>query len=113
MALKFDEKGLIPTIVQDAANGDVLMFAWMNEKSLRLTRDTGQAWFWSRSRSELWHKGATSGHTLDVRDIRYDCDCDVLLLKVNPAGPACHTGERTCFFRQITPETQDDDIVAV
>ncbi len=113
MPLKFDEKGLIPAIVQDAANGEILMFAWMNEESLGRTRESGQAWFWSRSRQELWHKGATSGNTLAVQEIRYDCDADVLLVKVDAAGPACHTGERSCFFRQITPETTDDEIVGL
>lgn len=113
MPLKFDEKGLIPAIVQDAANGEILMFAWMNEESLRRTRESGQVWFWSRSRRELWHKGATSGNTLAIQEIRYDCDADVLLLKVDAAGPACHTGERSCFFRVITPETRDEDIVGV
>jgi phosphoribosyl-AMP cyclohydrolase len=99
--LKFDEKGLIPAIVQDEANGEILMFAWINEESLANTRRSGQAWFWSRSRKELWHKGATSGNTLDVSEIRYDCDEDVLLLKVHANGPACHTGERSCFFRAL------------
>ena len=99
--LKFDEKGLIPAIVQDDETGQVLMFAWMNEESLGLTRESKQAWFWSRSRKELWHKGATSGSTLDVREIRYDCDEDVLLVKAHPNGPACHTGERSCFFRVL------------
>lgn len=113
MGLKFDDRGLIPAIVQDATSGEVLMFAWMNGESLRRTRESGQAWFWSRSRQELWHKGATSGNTLTVREIRYDCDADVLLLKVDAAGPACHTGERSCFFRVITPETRDEDIRAV
>ena len=113
MALSFDNNGLIPAIVQDASTGDVLMFAWMNEESLRRTRDSGQAWFWSRSRKELWHKGATSGNTLDVREIRYDCDGDVLLLKAAPNGPACHTGEQSCFFRVLNPETRDEEIVAL
>ncbi len=113
MALKFDTVGLIPAIVQDETTGEILMFAWMNEESLRRTRDSGQAWFWSRSRAEFWHKGATSGHTLDVREIRYDCDVDVLLLKVTANGPACHTGERSCFFRVLGPGVSDDDIDAV
>ena len=97
--LKFDEKGLIPAIVQDDETGEILMFAWMNEESLRLTQESRQAWFWSRSRKELWHKGATSGSILDVREVRYDCDEDVLLVKVKANGPACHTGERSCFYR--------------
>ncbi len=101
MPLKFDDRGLIPAIVQDATTGEILMFAFMNEESLRRTRESGEAWFWSRSRQELWHKGATSGNTLAVREVRVDCDEDVLLLKVDPAGPACHTGERSCFYREL------------
>jgi phosphoribosyl-AMP cyclohydrolase len=100
--LQFDERGLIPSVVQDAANGQVLMVAWMNLESLRLTQETGEAWFWSRSRNALWHKGATSGNVMRVREIRVDCDADTLLLKVDPAGPACHTGERSCFFTRLT-----------
>ena len=101
MPLKYDDRGLIPVIVQDATNGEVLMFAWMNAESLRRTQESGQAWFWSRSRRELWHKGATSGNTLAVREIRRDCDGDALLVKVHPRGPACHTGERSCFYREL------------
>jgi phosphoribosyl-AMP cyclohydrolase len=101
MPLKFDDRGLIPAIVQDNSTGEVLMFAWMNAESLRRTQESGQAWFWSRSRQELWHKGATSGNTLTVHEIRKDCDGDVLLLKVDPAGPTCHTGERSCFYREL------------
>ena len=100
-SLKYDDSGLIPAIVQDAQTGEILMFAWMNEDSLQNTRQSGQAWFWSRSRKELWHKGATSGNTLDVQEIRYDCDEDVLLVKVKANGPACHTGERSCFYRRL------------
>jgi phosphoribosyl-AMP cyclohydrolase len=99
--LIFDDRGLIPAVVQDATTGEVLMVAWMNAKSLRLTQETGEVHFWSRSRQELWHKGATSGNVQRVREIRVDCDADVLLLKVDPAGPACHTGERSCFFRSL------------
>lgn len=99
--LKFDEQGLIPAIVQDNATGEVLMVAYMNADSLTKTMQTGQTWFWSRSRQELWHKGATSGHTQQVTDIRLDCDGDALLVKVVPEGPACHTGERTCFYRGV------------
>jgi phosphoribosyl-ATP pyrophosphohydrolase/phosphoribosyl-AMP cyclohydrolase len=84
-------------IVQDADDGRVLMLAWMDEEALRLTRETGEAWFWSRSRQELWHKGATSGNTLAVEELRDDCDGDALLLRVRAAGPACHTGSRSCF----------------
>ena len=99
--LKWDEQGLMPAIVQDAASGEVLTLAYMNPESLRLTMETGQTWFWSRSRGELWHKGATSGNTQSVIEIRYDCDGDALLLRVVPAGPACHTGERSCFYRVL------------
>lgn len=99
--LKFDERGLIPAIVQDADSHEVLMMAWMNAESLSLTRSTGETWFWSRSRQELWHKGATSGHTQRVVEMRTDCDGDTLLIRVEPVGPACHTGERSCFFQTI------------
>lgn len=95
--LVFDEKGLIPAVVQDDATGEVLMVAWMNAESLSRTMQTGETWFWSRSRGELWHKGATSGNRQAVVDIRPDCDGDTLLVRVRPEGPACHTGERTCF----------------
>ena len=111
MPMKFDDKGLIPAIVQDAGDGEILMFAWMNEESLQRTRDSGQAWFWSRSRQELWHKGATSGDFLDVTEIRYDCDSDVLVVKVNPHGSACHTGARSCFYRQLKPGDRIEDVV--
>ena len=97
---KYDERGLVPAIVQDAETGEVLMMAYMNEEALRLTQQTGEAWFWSRSRQELWHKGGTSGNVMSVLELRKDCDEDTLLLKVLPAGPACHTGERSCFYRQ-------------
>jgi phosphoribosyl-AMP cyclohydrolase len=101
MDLKYDSQGLIPAVAQDAESGEVLMVAWMNAEALRLTRATGEAHFWSRSRGELWHKGATSGNVLRVAEIRVDCDADTLLLRVNPAGPACHTGARSCFFRAL------------
>jgi len=97
--IAFDERGLVPCIVQDWRTGEVLTLAYMNAESLRLTRDTGEVHFFSRSRQELWHKGATSGNTMSVRAIRYDCDADALLALVEPAGPACHTGERSCFHR--------------
>ncbi len=103
MPLKFDDRGLIPAIVQDNATGEVLILAFMNAESLKRTLQSGQVWFWSRSRQELWHKGATSGNTLTVGEIRKDCDEDVLLLRVDPAGPACHTGERSCFYRGLDP----------
>ncbi|HLY50343.1 MAG TPA: bifunctional phosphoribosyl-AMP cyclohydrolase/phosphoribosyl-ATP diphosphatase HisIE [Solirubrobacteraceae bacterium] len=95
----FDERGLVPCIVQDWKTGEVLTLAYMNAQSLALTRDTGETHFFSRSRQELWHKGETSGHTQVVKAIRYDCDSDALLALVEPRGPACHTGERTCFHR--------------
>jgi phosphoribosyl-ATP pyrophosphohydrolase/phosphoribosyl-AMP cyclohydrolase len=99
--LQFDENGLIPAIVQDASSGEVLMLAYMNAESLRRTLESGQAWFWSRSRQELWHKGATSGNFLNVKAILKDCDEDALVVKVEPLGPACHTGERSCFYRAL------------
>jgi phosphoribosyl-AMP cyclohydrolase len=92
---------LIPAVAQDAKSGEVLMVAWMNAEALRLTRETGEAHFWSRSRGALWRKGATSGNVLRVEEIRVDCDADTLLLRVLPAGPACHTGARSCFFRVL------------
>jgi phosphoribosyl-AMP cyclohydrolase / phosphoribosyl-ATP pyrophosphohydrolase len=102
--IAFDERGLVPCIVQDWGTGEVLTLAYMNAESLRLTRETGEVHFFSRSRQELWHKGATSGNTLSVRSIRYDCDADALLALVEPAGPACHTGERSCFHRgELSP----------
>ena len=98
-SLKFDAHGLIPCVVQQWDTGEVLMVAWMNAESLALTLETGTTWFWSRSRRELWHKGATSGNVQKLVELRYDCDADTLLALVHPAGPACHTGERTCFYR--------------
>lgn len=103
-SLKFDARGLIPAIVQDAESGEVLMLAYMNIESLNLTQETGETYFWSRSRQELWHKGATSGNIQTVVDLRADCDADTLLVRVNPAGPACHTGNRSCFYRAIEEE---------
>ncbi|MCI9207608.1 phosphoribosyl-AMP cyclohydrolase [Adlercreutzia caecimuris] len=102
--LKYNEAGLIPCIVQDADTGAVLMMAWMSAESLALTLERGETVFFSRSRQELWHKGATSGNTQKLVDLRYDCDGDTLLALVNPAGPACHTGARTCFYRSMTEE---------
>lgn len=99
--LSFDERGLIPAVVQQYDTGEVLMVAWMNAESLELTRTTGTTWFWSRSRQELWNKGATSGNIQHVKDIFYDCDGDTLLVKVDACGPACHTGNVSCFYRQI------------
>ena len=100
-AIKWNDAGLIPAIVQDANTGEVLMMAHMNEASLRRTLDLSEAVFWSRSRQSLWRKGETSGNTQRVLEVRIDCDADVLLLLVEPAGPACHTNERTCFFRNF------------
>lgn len=99
--LRFDERGLVPAIVQDAATGAVLMLAYMNRESLTRTLATNETWFWSRSRGELWHKGATSGNTQRVVSLAVDCDGDALLVSVEPHGPACHTGAQTCFFRQF------------
>jgi phosphoribosyl-AMP cyclohydrolase len=99
--LVFDDRGLIPAVVQDAENGDVLMVAWMNRESLQRTLEEGRTVFWSRSRQELWRKGETSGHVQHVEEVRADCDGDVLLVRVHQVGAACHTGERTCFHRRI------------
>ncbi len=101
MELKYDDRGLIPAIVQDDASGEVLMMAWMNAESLRLTRQTGVVHFWSRERKQLWRKGETSGNVLYLHQIHTDCDADVLLVKVEAPGPACHTGARSCFFRDL------------
>jgi phosphoribosyl-AMP cyclohydrolase len=100
--IKYDVNGLIPAIVQDAKTNEVLMLAYMNAESLNLTLSTGETHFWSRSRQELWHKGATSGNIQRVVEVRVDCDADTLLVLVNPAGAACHTGERSCFYRKVT-----------
>jgi phosphoribosyl-ATP pyrophosphohydrolase/phosphoribosyl-AMP cyclohydrolase len=99
--VKFDENGLAPAIVQDHTTGEVLMLAYMNRESLSRTIESGETWFWSRSRSQLWHKGETSGNTQRVISIALDCDGDTLLIRVEPRGPACHTGARSCFFRTI------------
>jgi phosphoribosyl-ATP pyrophosphohydrolase/phosphoribosyl-AMP cyclohydrolase len=103
--LNLDDKGLIPAIIQDASNGEVLMLAYMNEESLKRTLASGDVWFYSRSRQELWHKGATSGNFLRMKSIIKDCDSDALLIQAKPTGPVCHTGNRTCFFQQL--EAQD------
>jgi len=102
--IKFDELGLAPAIVQDAHTREVLMLAYMNEESLARTLETGQTWFWSRSRNELWHKGATSGNTQQVVTVSTDCDHDTILVLVEPAGPACHTGTRSCFDLQLAEQ---------
>ena len=100
--LVFDERGLLPAIVQDAKTKDVLMLAWVNEEAVRRTLDSGTTWFWSRSRREYWNKGATSGNVQNVTEVRYDCDQDAVLMLVDPAGPACHTGETSCFYRSFS-----------
>jgi phosphoribosyl-ATP pyrophosphohydrolase/phosphoribosyl-AMP cyclohydrolase len=103
--LVFDERGLIPAIVQDARNHEVLTLAYMNHESLRRTIATGETWFWSRSRKELWHKGETSGHTQRVVDLRIDCDRDAIVITVEPHGPACHTGQDSCFHNRLEDES--------
>src|SRR5690242_6812903 len=110
-AVKYDEHGLVPAIVQDARTREVLTLAYMNEASLARTIETGQTWFWSRSRQELWHKGATSGNTQNVLDITSDCDGDALVVLVEPNGPACHTGARSCFDLQLS-EQRDGGLLA-
>ena len=105
--IKLDDKGLVPTIVQDADTGQVLTLAYMNQESLERTRASGQVWFYSRSRQELWHKGETSGNYLNVRSISVDCDGDALLIEAEPTGPACHTGETSCFFEGLADETPE------
>ena len=100
--LKFDSHGLIPAVIQDSTNGDVLMVAYMNSESLQRTVDSGFTWFWSRSRQTFWKKGETSGHVQRVREILYDCDQDTLLIKVEQTGPACHTGSQSCFYRTFS-----------
>lgn len=112
MDLAFD-KGLVPCVVQDARTGEVLTVAYMNEEAYSRTRETGETWFWSRSREELWHKGATSGAVQKVVALRYDCDADALVALVEPAGPACHTGERTCFYRGDTEPTTGEALAAL
>ncbi len=102
--IRFNEKGLVPAIVQDADTGEVLMLAYMNEEALRRTLSSGEAWFYSRSRKELWHKGATSGNYIKVLSVWQDCDSDTILIKGKPAGPVCHTGNKTCFFQQLSQE---------
>ena len=104
--LTFDANGLIPAIVQDTITGRVLMLGWMNEEALRRTRESGEAWFWSRSRNELWHKGATSGNVLRVRELRIDCDADAILVRAEPAGPTCHTGRESCFYRVLDERSE-------
>lgn len=99
--IKFDEKGLIPVVIQDIDTGEVLMVGYMNEKALQLTLDGEDVWFYSRSRQEMWHKGATSGNFIRVREVWKDCDNDTILVKAKPVGPVCHTGEQSCFFQKM------------
>lgn len=109
----WNAQGLVPAVVQDATTGAVLMMAWMNREALARTRATGEATFWSRSRQALWKKGETSGNTLRVVELRIDCDNDTLLVRVDPAGPACHTGKTACFFRTMDePPAEDDGVPA-
>ncbi len=112
-AVAFDEHGLVPCVLQDARTGEVLTVAYMNREALERTRETGEVHFWSRSRSELWHKGATSGNTMTVRALRYDCDRDAVLALVDPAGPACHKGERTCFHHGESEPVAAEQLAAL
>jgi phosphoribosyl-ATP pyrophosphohydrolase/phosphoribosyl-AMP cyclohydrolase len=110
----FDERGLVPCVIQDWRSGEVLTLAYMNDEALRRTRETGELHLYSRSRQELWHKGATSGHTQAVRGLRLDCDGDAVLALVEPAGPACHTGARTCFHRgELEPPAPHEALPAL
>jgi phosphoribosyl-ATP pyrophosphohydrolase/phosphoribosyl-AMP cyclohydrolase len=111
--LAFGEDGLLPCVVQDWRTGEVLTVAWMNEEALARTRSSGETWFWSRSRQELWHKGETSGNVQRVRELRWDCDADTLLALVEPAGPACHTGERTCFHNGVAAAAPHEALPAL
>jgi phosphoribosyl-AMP cyclohydrolase / phosphoribosyl-ATP pyrophosphohydrolase len=115
--IAFDDDGLVPCVMQDWSTGEVLTLAYMNEEALRRTRETGEVHFWSRSRQELWRKGETSGNTMRVRQLRFDCDADAILVLVDPSGPACHTGERTCFHRELesgeAPEPAAHETLAV
>jgi phosphoribosyl-AMP cyclohydrolase len=105
LSLQYKDSGLIPAIVQDVDNGDVLMLGYMNPEAVKLTLATGDVWFWSRSRKELWHKGDTSGNRLIVKELWQDCDNDTILVKAKPLGPVCHTGSRTCFFQKLTEKS--------
>ena len=111
--IDFDPDGLVPCVMQDAGTGEVLTLAYMNADALARTRETGEVHFWSRSRKELWRKGETSGNTMTVRALRYDCDADALVALVDPAGPACHTGERTCFYRGDMEPTAEEALPAL
>lgn len=111
--LGYDGRGLIPVIVQQVGTGEVLMVAWANEEALRLTLATNTSWFWSRSRHELWNKGATSGNVQSVRRVLVDCDADTLIYEVDSPGPACHTGSRSCFFRELVETMASEDAPAL
>ena len=114
MEIAFDERGLVPVVVQDWRSGEVLTLAYANAEAVQRTRATGELHLWSRSRGELWHKGATSGHTQAVRALRLDCDGDALLALVEPASPACHTGERTCFHNgDLEPAAPHEELPAL
>ena len=106
--LQFNEKGLIPAIAQDAGTGEVLMLGYMNEEALRRTLSTGEMWFYSRSRQELWHKGETSGSRIKVNSVWKDCDSDTILVIGQPTGPVCHTGNKTCFFQRLTEQDVEE-----
>jgi len=106
--LQFNEQGLIPAIAQDADTGEVLMLGYMNQEALRRTLSSGEVWFYSRSRQELWHKGETSGNRIKVRSVWKDCDGDTILVKGKATGPVCHTGNKTCFFQQLTQKDIED-----
>ena len=108
VAVKYDAQGLVPVIAQDATTGEVLMVAYMNAEAVQRTADSGDAWYWSRSRGRLWRKGEESGHTQRVREMRVDCDNDALLLVVDQNGPACHTGHRSCFYRDLAAGGETD-----
>lgn len=109
--LKFDDKGLIPAIIQDAENHEVLMLGYMNKEAVRRTLETGRACFWSRLRQKFWVKGETSGHTQTVQAVRFDCDADTLLITVEQKGGACHTGYRSCFFREVSPDGESVQVI--
>ena len=112
--IKFDENGLVPCVVQHAGTGEVLTLAYMNREALDRTRASGETWFWSRSRGQMWHKGETSGNVQRVKELRWDCDADALLALVEPSGPACHTGERTCFHNgQLEPPVPAEALPAL
>jgi phosphoribosyl-AMP cyclohydrolase / phosphoribosyl-ATP pyrophosphohydrolase len=112
-AIQFDATGLVPCVVQDARTGEVLTLAYMNREALERTRASGETWFWSRSRQELWHKGETSGNVQRVKELRWDCDADAILALVEPAGPACHTGQRTCFHNGTVEPVPGEALAAL